>query len=119
MVFTLNFELLTNQFSFAFPGKAKGEYFIRAGKAEKRIRNLPYRKGEVRIDSQKVIHRDGKKIFPYGWFSETFGRMYPGVNVADGLMTADFAPIESETVTVHVKGTSGTSGVGPLEMCNF
>lgn len=78
---------VTNRFSFAFSGKAKGEYFIRAGKAEKRIRNLPYRKGEVWIDSQKVIHRDGKKIFPYGWFSETFGRMYPGVNVAQSYYT--------------------------------
>lgn len=78
---------VTNRFSFAFSGKEKGEYFIRAGKAEKRIRNLPYRKGEIWIDSQKVIHRDGKKMFPYGWFSETFGRMYPGVNVAQSYYT--------------------------------
>ena len=72
----------TNRFSFAFADRAKGDYFIRAGKAEKRIRNLPYRSGEIWIDSNKVIYRDGKKIFPFGWFSETYGRMYPGVNIA-------------------------------------
>ena len=72
----------TNRFSFAFAGKAKGDYTIKAAGASKRIRNLPYQPGEVWIDSDKVVHRDGERMFPFGWYSETFGRMYNGVNIA-------------------------------------
>lgn len=72
----------TNRFSFAFAGKAKGEYFISVLDVRKRIRNLPYQKGEVWIGKDAVIHRDGEKFFPYGWYSEMFTRRSPGVNIA-------------------------------------
>ena len=108
---------VTNRFSFAFPGKAKGEYFIRAGKAEKRIRNLPYRKGEVWIDSQKVIHRDGKKIFPYGWFSETFGRMYPGVNVAQSYYTWMRSFDEIDTLADEAEASGCGLIIPPTQRC--
>ena len=72
----------TNKFSFAFAGKPKGEYAIKARGVSKRIRNLPFQQGEVWIDSNRVVHREGEKIFPFGWYSETYGRMYKGVNIA-------------------------------------
>ena len=72
----------TNRFTFAFANKPKGEYFIRAGKAKKRIRNLPFQEGEFWVDGEGVMHRGKEKFFPFGYFSETFRRMYPGLNIA-------------------------------------
>jgi len=72
----------TNKFSFAFVGKPKGEYSIKARGVSKRIRNLPFHPGEVWIDANRVVHREGEKMFPFGWYSETFDRMYKGVNIA-------------------------------------
>ena len=107
----------TNRFSFAFSGKAKGEYLIRAGKVEKRIRNLPYRKGEVWIDSNKVIHRDGKKMFPYGWFSETFGRMYPGVNVAQSYYTWMRSLDDLDALTDEAEANGCGLIIPPMQRC--
>lgn len=73
---------VTNGFSFAFEGKPKGEYRIRAGQAVKRIRNLPFQEKEFWIDGEGVMHRGREKFFPFGYFSENFRRMYPGLNVA-------------------------------------
>ena len=108
---------VTNRFSFAFSGRAKGEYLIRAGKVEKRIRNLPYRKGEVWIDSNKVIHRDGKKIFPYGWFSETFGRMYPGVNVAQSYYTWMRSLDDLDALTDEAEANGCGLIIPPMQRC--
>ena len=72
----------TNRFAFAFSGKAKGDYFVTVGDVKKRIRNLSYQKGEVWIDKNGVVYRDGKQMFPYGWYSEMFTRRSPGVNIA-------------------------------------
>lgn len=72
----------TNRFAFSFAGKAKGDYFVTVGDVKKRIRNLPYRKGEVWIDRNRVVHRDGKRMFPFGWYSEMYTRRSPGVNIA-------------------------------------
>ena len=116
-VFRIASAAATNRFSFAFSGKAKGEYLIRAGNVEKRIRNLPYRKGEVWIDSNKVIHRDGKKIFPYGWFSETFGRMYPGVNVAQSYYTWMRSLDDLDALTDEAEANSCGLIIPPMQRC--
>ena len=70
-----------NAFEFAFANKPKGVYTITAGTAMKRIRNLPYRPGEVWFDATGVMHRDGRKEFPIGWFSDFFHYPHKGVNV--------------------------------------
>ena len=87
----------TNKFSFAFADKPKGEYTVAARGVSKRIRNLPFQQGEVWIDSNRVIHRDGEKMFPFGWYSETYGRMYKGVNIAQSyhIYMRDVANVDS------------------------
>ena len=72
----------TNRFSFPFAGAAKGEYFIRARGESRRVRNLPYQEGEIWIDSDGVIRVEGEKTLPFGWYSEVFRHMYPGLNLA-------------------------------------
>ncbi len=72
----------TNRFSFPFAGAAKGEYFVRAGGESKRIRNLPYQEGEIWIDADGVVRVEGEKTLPFGWYSEVFRHMYPGLNLA-------------------------------------
>ncbi|MBQ3340985.1 MAG: hypothetical protein IJG84_03750 [Kiritimatiellae bacterium] len=72
----------TNRFSFPFAGAAKGEYFIRAGGVSKRIRNLPRQEGEIWIDADGVIRVEGEKTLPFGWYSEVYRHMYPGLNLA-------------------------------------
>ena len=72
----------TNRFSFPFAGAAKGEYFVKAGGESKRIRNLPYQEGEIWIDADGVIRVEGEKTLPFGWYSEVFRHMYPGLNLA-------------------------------------
>ena len=88
---------VTNKFTFAFADKPKGEYAVAARGVSKRIRNLPFQPGEVWVDSNKVVHREGERIFPFGWYSETFGRMYPGVNIAQSynIYMRDVADIDS------------------------
>lgn len=73
---------VTNRFTFGFSDKAKGEYFVRAGKAMKRIRNLPFQEKEFWVDGAGIMHRGKEKFFPFGYFSENFLRMYPGLNIA-------------------------------------
>ena len=87
----------TNKFSFAFADKPKGDYAITARGVSKRIRNLPFQQGEVWIDSDRVIHREGEKMFPFGWYSETYGRMYKGVNIAQSyhIYMRDVANVDS------------------------
>ena len=72
----------TNRFSFPFAGAAKGEYFVRAGGVSRRIRNLPYQEGEIWIDADGVVRVEGEKTFLFGWYSEVFRQMYPGLNLA-------------------------------------
>ena len=72
----------TNQFRFPFAGKAKGDYFVKAGGAVKRIRNLPFRDGEIWIDEDGAMHRNGEKFMPFGYFSDTFVEDYPGLTIA-------------------------------------
>ena len=73
---------VSNRFEFAFVDRPKGDYFIRVGRASRRIRNLPYRPGEIWVDGAGVIHRGREKFFPFGWYSEQYRRMYPGLTVA-------------------------------------
>ena len=73
---------VSNRFEFAFADRPKGEYFIRVGRAARRVRNLPYRSGEIWVDGAGVIHRGREKFFPFGWYSEQYRRMYPGLTVA-------------------------------------
>lgn len=73
----------TNEFSFAFAGRRKGTYFVRAGGCERRIRNLPFLPGEIWIGPDRVVRCEGRRMFPYGWYSETFGSgPVDGVNIA-------------------------------------
>ena len=72
----------TNRFCFAFAGKAKGDYEIKAGNFRKKIRNLPYRKNEVWFDGEGVCYRDGVKMMPFGWFSEQFRTPHKGLTIA-------------------------------------
>ena len=72
----------TNSFRFPFVGKAKGDYFIRAGGAEKRVRNLPFQDGEIWIGEDGVMRRNGEKFMPFGWFSDQFTEDYPGLTIA-------------------------------------
>lgn len=72
----------TNRFAFAFAGKAKGDYEIRVGKVRKTVHNLPYLKNEVWFDDAGVCYRDGKKFLPFGWFSEQYRAMHPGLTIA-------------------------------------
>ena len=71
----------TNRFEFPFVARAKGDYTLAVGGVSRRIRNLPYRKGEVWFDRTGVMYRDGVKTFPIGWFSDYFRYMHPGVNI--------------------------------------
>ena len=73
---------VSNRFEFAFADKAKGDYFIRAGKATKRIRNLPFKEKEFWVDGDGVMHRGKEKFFPFGWYSEVYRRMYPEINIS-------------------------------------
>ena len=72
----------TNAFRFPFAGKAKGDYFIKAGGAKKRVRNLPFQDGEIWIDESGVVRRNGEKFMPFGFFSDTFVETTPGLTVA-------------------------------------
>ena len=72
---------VTNRFSFAFVRKPKGDYRLRVGGCSRRLRNLPYRKGEVWFDANGVMYRDGVKTFPIGWFSDFYRYPHPGLNM--------------------------------------
>ena len=72
----------TNSFRFPFAGKAKGDYFIRAGGAVKRVRNLPFQDGEIWIDEDGAMRRNGEKFMPFGWFSDQYTEDYPGLTIA-------------------------------------
>ena len=72
----------TNRFRFPFVGKAKGDYFVTAGKVTKRLRNLPPHKGEIWIDRDGIMYRDGVKFLPFGWFSDQFTETYPGITIS-------------------------------------
>ena len=60
----------TNFFEFAFADKPKGTYELEANGVRRRLRNLPYRKNEIWIGRDGIVRRDGRKMLPYGWFSE-------------------------------------------------
>ena len=68
-----------NGFEFPFAGKAKGDYWLTAGKARKRLRNLPYHPGEVWFDKDNVIYRDGRKFLLFQWSAEDFRSVGFGV----------------------------------------
>lgn len=72
----------TNLFRFPFAGKAKGDYFIKAGGAVKRVRNLPFQDGEIWLDETGAVYRNGEKFLPFGWFSDQYTENYPGLTVA-------------------------------------
>ena len=72
----------TNSFTFAFREKADGDYFIKAGRAVRRIRKLPFRKGEFWIDAKGVVRREGKVFFPWGYYSENYRSVYRGVSIS-------------------------------------
>ena len=72
----------TNRFSFAFKNKPDGEYFIKAGRAVKRFRKLPFQKGEYWIDAKGIVRREGKPFFPYGFYSEVYRTTFPGLTVS-------------------------------------
>lgn len=78
---TITAATATNRFEFPFVARAKGDYTLTAGGVSRRIRNLPYRKGEVWFDRTGVMYRDGVKTFPIGWFSDYFRYMHPGINI--------------------------------------
>lgn len=71
-----------NPFRFAFADKAKGEYFVSVGRVTKRLRNLPPHRGEIWVDRDGAMHRDGVKFLPYGWFSDQFTETYPGITIS-------------------------------------
>ena len=73
---------VTNRFAFPFVGKAKGDYWLVTDRAKRRLRNLPYLKNEVWIDRDGVVWRDGEKMMPFGWFSETFNHPHPSLSIA-------------------------------------
>lgn len=72
----------SNRFSFPFRDKPKGDYSLRAGTVTKRIRNLPFKAGEVWLDETGVAYREGVKMLPFGFFSERYREMFPGLNIA-------------------------------------
>ena len=72
----------TNRFAFPFAGKEKGTYVLQAGSAKKALRNLPPLPGEIWIDRDGVLHRDGKRFMPFGYFTDTFTEFYPGLTIA-------------------------------------
>ena len=72
----------TNRFRFPFVGKAKGDYFVKAGGASRRIRNLPFLDGEIWIDEDGAMRRNGEKFMPFGYFSDQFTEDTPGLTVA-------------------------------------
>ena len=82
----------TNEFVFAFKNKAKGDYFLRAGGAVKRLRNLFYKPGEVWIDKDGVMYRDGRKFLPFGFFSDQYTENYPGITVSQMYTSAIKTP---------------------------
>jgi len=69
-----------NPFSFDFKNMPDGEYFVTASGVKVRIRKLPFSPGEVWLDRQGILHREGKKIMPLGVFGMNFGRG-EGLNV--------------------------------------
>ena len=67
---------------------AHGDYFLSAvckqnGKelrTSRRIRVLPYRKGEFFLDAKGIPHVDGKRFFSYGWYANYPREVAPHYN---------------------------------------
>lgn len=79
---TIDKACAANAFRFPFRDKAKGTYFVKAGPASRRIRNLPFRDGEIWVDRDGVMRRNGEKFLPYGWFSDPLTETYPGITIS-------------------------------------
>ena len=58
-----------NKIAFDFKDMPDGDYYLKAGSAVKRIRKLPFRTGEVWLDRQGILRREGKKYLPLGVFN--------------------------------------------------
>ncbi len=62
-------------FSLAIPPLANGKYILTAATSDKKyktsikVNKLKRQEGQVRIDENLTTYVDGKKFFPYGWFS--------------------------------------------------
>lgn len=62
------------------------------------IRVLPYRKGEVYLDTRGVPFVDGKEFFSYGWYA-SFGK--PDVRYNTHLNTARFSSMEGALSSIR------------------
>ena len=69
-----------------------GEKAGRKLTASVKIRKLPYRKGEVWLDSRGVTYVDGKLFMPFGWYA-THGPRFPYYN--SFVTTARFKNLDS------------------------
>ena len=71
---TLKNTRAVNKVRFPFAEAGVGTYVLRAGKVSCTIRKLPYVKGEIWIGKDGIIHSDGKKFMPLGYFCGEFKR---------------------------------------------
>ena len=71
-----------NRVSFPFENRKDGRYVLSAGGVSKTIRKLPFRQGEIWLDKDGIVYREGKKFLPFGWFSDTLAeKPYRGLNM--------------------------------------
>ncbi len=62
-------------FNLTIPPLANGKYILTAATSDKKyktsikVNKLKRQEGQVRIDENLTTYVDGKKFFPYGWFS--------------------------------------------------
>ena len=82
----------TNEFSFAFKDKAKGDYYLSVAGTKKKVRNLPFKPGEVWIDKDGVMYREGEKFMPFGFFSDQYTENYPGLTISQMYTSAIETP---------------------------
>lgn len=65
-------QIPAGRFALPIPPLKDGNYQLvfQAGnyRLEKKIRKLPYQRGEVRFDSNGIMRVDGQRFIPYGWF---------------------------------------------------